>query len=121
MKTYEYEGFDKDKQPDKGTVEASTGEEAIMYLLQSGIYPISLVELSAGQARSNVKLNNLRKFREQLKAPPPRPINDLAVPKPKPKSSVRLMVILACAVVTIYFAVKLFIELGLLPGGHITP
>jgi hypothetical protein len=77
MKTYEYEGFDKsNKKPAVGTVQAGTGEEAILYLLQSGIYPTGLIELSTDQAKSNDHLNNLKRFRERLKAPIVQPTSE---------------------------------------------
>lgn len=117
MKTYEYEGFDKDKKPDKGTVEASTGEEAILYLLQSGIYPTALIELSAGQARSNIKLNNLKLFREKLKAPPVAQVQPVPTPVSKDESwfldklFMRYLLVTAACTVTVLCLVKLFMIL----------
>lgn len=71
MKTYEYEGFNKaNKQAATGTIKAESGEEALLYLLQSGIYPTELIELSSSQIKSHNHLNNLKMFRERLKAPP---------------------------------------------------
>ena len=113
MKTYEYEGFDKDKQPDKGTVEAPSGEEAILYLLQSGIYPTSLLELSAGQARSNVKLNNLRRFRDRLNRPlakAPVEIKPMEPKEPIKVSLAKFAILVAGIMTLLYFLVRFIIQ-----------
>lgn len=113
MKTYEYEGFDKtNKKPSNGTVQAKTGEEAILYLLQSGIYPTGLVELSTGQAKSNNHLNNLKRFRERLKAPPVLP--PVREPKPKSKADWSFLAFLGWAIVfviVVFFVAKQLVRI----------
>ena len=66
MKTFEYEGFDQANKKHKGTIQASTGEDAILIILQSGIQPTVLQELSSNQIMSLEKLSNLKQFREKL-------------------------------------------------------
>ena len=113
MKTYEYEGFDKaNKKPSNGTVQAQTGEEAILYLLQSGIYPTELIELSSGQVKSNNHLNNLKRFRERLRAP-------VAVPPEQKRSSrsksnwsfLAFLGWIILFVVLVFFVVKQFVRI----------
>lgn len=69
MKTYEYEGLDDQNEKQTGTVKAASGEAAIIYLLQSGIYPTALQELSVRQVKTHVHLDKLKQYRDWLSDP----------------------------------------------------
>jgi len=62
MKRYKYKGFTDQKEYKSGTVEAPSGEKAILKLFQNGIRPINLEELSSAQISTLSKIHNLKKI-----------------------------------------------------------
>lgn len=73
MKMYEYEGFDKEYNKHKGTVSATEGEQAILILVQSGIYPTVLQEISKNQKSNIDYIDKLKTFRKRLSKLPQAP------------------------------------------------
>lgn len=68
MKTFEFKAFDQEtkKYTYTGTIQAESGEEAILKLIQQKILPTSLVEISQTQAALSSQIANFKKIRAKL-------------------------------------------------------
>lgn len=66
MKTFEYDAVDQSGTSYHGYIEASSGEEAILKLVQQNRYPKSVQELTATQIHTIKQLTRLKNLRNTL-------------------------------------------------------
>lgn len=96
MKVFEYQGFDKSYNKHKGTINANEGEEAIFLLMQSGIFPTELQEISKSQKIAVDHVASLKSFRDKLQLPKIADNNKVTKPASRLTLSTILLAVCAC-------------------------
>lgn len=111
MKSFGYEGIDSQKKSHRGVIQAISGEDAIIELMQRGIVPSRIDELSSVDLGVANRLQRFKQLREVLGGPeadrlPPVMQAETKVPTLAIDWSYVLFLVVAAGVVAAYFLVS---------------